>query len=79
MPYDVFVSALHVHLDHDQCLETAVLQGPVKQVRACAEALMAERGVRHGNLHLVPTTVSAQAHQHGRSQTAKHTHRRPKT
>ena len=77
--HDVFVSALHVHLDHDNCLETAVLQGPVMQVRQCAEALVAERGVRHGKLHLVPTSVTATAHRHGHKHAGKHTHRRPKS
>lgn len=51
------LSTLHVHLDHDDCLEVAVLRGHLKQVREFAASLIAERGVRHGQLHLVPVEV----------------------
>lgn len=63
------MATMHVHLDHDTCLETMALRGPLKQVKAFAESLIAERGVRHGNLHLVPVTleisqVRGEAHVH---------------
>jgi len=51
------LATLHVHLDHDHCLETMALRGPVPAVRAFGEALIAERGVRHGHLHLVPVAL----------------------
>lgn len=52
------LSTLHVHLDHDNCLEIAVLRGPLQKVRSFGETLIAERGVRHGHLHLVPVELS---------------------
>ncbi len=68
------LSTLHVHLDHDNCLEATVLRGRLTQVRAFGEALIAERGVRHGQLHLIP--VDAQFTQvHGQP----HVHLRPAT
>ena len=51
--HDLTVSSLHVHLDHDHCIESVILRGATQAVRACADALMAERGVRHGSLNLV--------------------------
>ena len=51
------MATMHVHLDHDNCLETMALRGPLKQVQAFAESLIAERGVRHGHLHLVPVAL----------------------
>ena len=51
--HELVVSAMHVHLDHDHCLETVILKGPTAAVRGFASAITAERGVRHGQLNLV--------------------------
>ena len=68
--HDLVVSAMHVHLDHDHCLETLILRGPTAEVRALADALSAERGVRHGRLNLIPVEAEAvRAHSHSRPRT----------
>lgn len=51
--HDLVVSTMHVHLDHEHCLENVVLKGPAPQVRAFAESTQAERGVRHAQLNMV--------------------------
>jgi CopG family nickel-responsive transcriptional regulator len=51
--HDLVVSTMHVHLDHDHCLETVVLRGAAGVVREYAQSVQAERGVRHGLLNLV--------------------------
>ena len=56
--HDLVVSTLHVHLDHEHCLETVVLKGPALAVRAFADQTQAEKGVRHGVLNLVTVKVS---------------------
>lgn len=48
------VTTNHVHLDHDSCLETAILRGPVAALRAYADGVLGQRGVIHGNLFLIP-------------------------
>lgn len=63
--HDLSVATLHVHLDHDHCLETSVLRGPLGRIRRFAEQFIARRGVRHGDLHLVPVTVERGSHVHG--------------
>ncbi len=68
--HDVVVSSMHVHLDHDNCLETLFLRGHTEEVRAFAEKLSAERGVRHGTLNLIPVESEGPHH---------HVHSRPKT
>lgn len=68
--HDLVVATTHVHLDHDNCLETVMLRGKTEVVRRFADALIAERGVRHGQLNLVPVDVDA---GHG------HVHSHPKT
>ena len=51
--HDMVVSTMHVHLDHQHCLETVILKGPTAAVRSFANGLQAERGVRHANINLV--------------------------
>jgi CopG family nickel-responsive transcriptional regulator len=68
--HDVVVSSMHVHLDHDNCLETLFLRGHTDEVREFAEKLSAERGVRHGILNLIPVESEAPHH---------HVHSRPTT
>ena len=43
------LSTMHVHLDHDSCLEVAVLRGPAKAVRALADDTVSQRGVVSGD------------------------------
>jgi CopG family nickel-responsive transcriptional regulator len=53
--HDLSVSTLHVHMDHEDCLEVSVLKGTVAEVRAFADAVTTQRGVRFGKLHVIPT------------------------
>jgi len=46
------ISTLHVHLDHDHCLEVLVLRGKSARVRQIADRLIATKGVQHGRLTL---------------------------
>ena len=62
--HDLTVSTMHAHLDHDECIETAILQGPARTVRRFAEGIIAERGVRHGQLNLI-SVAPGRLHQHG--------------
>jgi len=77
--HDLVVSSMHVHLDHDNCLETLFLRGHTVEVRSFAEKLIAERGVRHGQLNLVPVDAETTTHQHHRSLISGHLHSRPRT
>jgi len=63
------MATMHVHLDHDNCLETMALKGPLNKVKDFGESLIAERGVRHGHLHIVPVAleisrIGGQPHVH---------------
>lgn len=44
------LSTLHVHLDHDHCLEVIVVRGAAERVRQIADALISMKGVKHGRL-----------------------------
>ena len=49
------VSTLHVHLDHDNCLEVVLLRGLARNVERIADALISMKGIRHGQLVLTET------------------------
>jgi CopG family nickel-responsive transcriptional regulator len=44
------LSTLHVHLDHDNCLEVLVVRGKASEVKHIADTLIATKGVKHGRL-----------------------------
>lgn len=62
--HDLTISTMHAHLDHDQCIESVILKGTVQRVRDFSEEIIAERGVRHGQLNLISVELS-KAHSHG--------------
>jgi CopG family transcriptional regulator, nickel-responsive regulator len=67
-------ATLHVHVSHDSCLEVTVLRGRSTEVKAFADHVIAERGVRHGHVVFMPADVDAHAHDHDHG----HTHRETK-
>lgn len=71
--HDMVVSAMHVHLDHESCLETLMLRGPAERVRTFADALIAQPGVRHGRINLVPVDVDRRYHLAGHLHVHPHT------
>jgi CopG family transcriptional regulator, nickel-responsive regulator len=46
----IIQSSLHVHLDHENCLEVIVLRGEGQDVRKAAEKMMSLKGVKHVKL-----------------------------
>jgi len=67
--HDLAQATLHVHLDHDSCLEVTVLKGRGADVQEFADHIIAERGVRHGHVVYLPAEA---AHQHGRGESHSH-------
>ncbi len=47
---EFIISALHVHLDHDHCLEVIAARGPSEKLKAMAEKLIGTRGVVRGDV-----------------------------
>lgn len=48
--HHLILSVQHVHLDHDNCLETIAVKGRASQLKDLANRLIALKGVRHGEL-----------------------------
>jgi CopG family nickel-responsive transcriptional regulator len=70
---DLAQATLHVHIDQESCLEVTVLRGRGAEVKAFADHVVAERGIRHGHVAMIPIE-SGPSHGHGHS--AKHSHRK---
>ena len=65
--HDLARATLHVHLDHESCMEVTVLKGPGEDVQELADDIIAKRGVRHGQVVYLPAGPHAQspAHRNG--------------
>lgn len=48
--HQAIISALHVHLDHDNCLEVVVVRGKAADVKRLSDELIGTKGVKHGKL-----------------------------
>jgi CopG family nickel-responsive transcriptional regulator len=62
--HELSLASMHAHLDHDSCMEVTILRGKVDKVQHFAEHVIAERGVRHGRVVLVPTDLLIKPHTH---------------
>lgn len=75
--HDLSLATMHIHLDHDNCMEVTVLKGDSSEVRHTAEHVIAERGVRHGRLIMIPVEMETRRHSHGDA-ARQHSHIRVK-
>jgi CopG family nickel-responsive transcriptional regulator len=48
--HESILSTLHVHLDHDNCLEILVVKGRASKIQEIANTLISTKGVKHGRL-----------------------------
>ncbi|MDE3199016.1 MAG: nickel-responsive transcriptional regulator NikR [Acidobacteriota bacterium] len=50
--FAAILSSVHVHLDHDNCLEVILVRGKSSLVQNLANSLIATKGVKHGRFLL---------------------------
>jgi CopG family nickel-responsive transcriptional regulator len=55
---DMVVSTMHVHLDHDHCLEVIVLRGRATALQEMAAELRGLKGIRKGQFVLASTAAT---------------------
>ena len=53
--HQMIVSVMHVHLEHDNCLEVMVLKGKAHEAKELAGKLIGVKGVKHGKLTITST------------------------
>ncbi len=68
---DLSIASLHVHVDEASCLEVSLLRGVKSEVEHFAQHVIGERGVRYGQLVVVPASAEEGARGHS------HDHRHP--
>ncbi|MBC7797937.1 MAG: nickel-responsive transcriptional regulator NikR [Pyrinomonadaceae bacterium] len=48
--HHLVVSVLHVHINHNDCMEVIVLRGDIQHIRQLSDGLLSLKGVKHGEL-----------------------------
>ena len=72
--HHLVAATLRVALDHESCMEVSVLRGRSTEVESFAGHVNAERGVRHGQLAMMPATIETERHAHGHGRPHAHAH-----
>jgi CopG family nickel-responsive transcriptional regulator len=70
---DRVVSSMHVHLDHDLCLEVIVLRGPAAALQEIAAELSGLKGIHQAQL-VIARAVGGEAAAHGHTHPHPHSH-----
>ncbi len=50
--YDKIITAQHLHVDHERCLEVVLVRGKANEIKELADKIQALKGVLHVNLAL---------------------------
>lgn len=61
---DRVVSSMHVHLDHDLCLEVIVLRGPAPDLQELAAELSGLKGIHQAQLVIARAVATGHGHAH---------------
>jgi CopG family transcriptional regulator, nickel-responsive regulator len=72
--HDISVASLQVFLDHHTRMEVDILGGDSAAVRKFGEQVIAERGVRHGRLIMLPAEFKTENHAHSHKEKHRHRH-----
>ena len=72
--HELSLASMHAHLDRESCLEVTILRGKADKVQEFADHVIAERGVRHGRVVVVPTDLLIKPHTHADGTTHGHLH-----
>lgn len=73
--HDLSIATVQVHLDHESCLAISVLRGASTAIDQFAKHVIAQRGVRHGKLMMIPVDFCEENHPHA-GEARPHTHMR---
>lgn len=72
--HDLSVGSLQIPLDHHSRMEVNILCGETGDVRKLGQHVIAERGVRHGRLVMLPVELKTETHKHGKRRSHRHVH-----
>ena len=67
------ISTMHVHITHDKCVEAVVMKGPVARVLDLARETVAQTGIEHGQINVIPSDAQGDhGHDHGHDHDHQH-------
>jgi CopG family transcriptional regulator, nickel-responsive regulator len=52
--HHVVIASQHVHLDHDNCMETVILKGRIVDVEKCVDSISSQTGIAHAKVNIIP-------------------------
>ncbi|MFY9326878.1 MAG: nickel-responsive transcriptional regulator NikR [Georgfuchsia sp.] len=52
--HNLAIATVHAHISHDDCVETVILRGATREVTDFAQSVIAETGIRHGQVQIIP-------------------------
>jgi CopG family transcriptional regulator, nickel-responsive regulator len=61
---ELVVSAMHVHLNHDLCMELIALRGPAAELQSLAAALSGLKGIHQAQLVIARAEAITTHHHH---------------
>jgi CopG family nickel-responsive transcriptional regulator len=70
--HHVIISTMHIHLNHQQCLEILVVRGEVQKLRELQQRIQVLKGVGYAELSV--THLDEQGHVYGHSHSHSHDH-----
>ncbi|MBF0288220.1 MAG: nickel-responsive transcriptional regulator NikR [SAR324 cluster bacterium] len=53
--FDLIISNVHVHIDHDNCLEVILLKGDNRRIKEISDEVISLKGVKYGKLTAATT------------------------
>ncbi len=56
--HHLIISVMHVHLEHEHCLEVLVIKGKAAEAKELANKIIGTKGVKHGKLTITSTGES---------------------
>jgi CopG family nickel-responsive transcriptional regulator len=63
--HDLSLATMHLHLDNDSCMEVTALKGSSSEVQHFADHIIAERGVRYGQVVMIPAGKASKSSRKG--------------
>ncbi|OXM85140.1 nickel-responsive transcriptional regulator NikR [Paenibacillus rigui] len=68
------ISTMHVHLNHEQCLEIIVVRGNLSKLRELKQQIQVQKGVLYAELSVTYLDEDGKGHTHDPSHGHTHTH-----
>ena len=72
--HHAIISTMHIHLNHQQCLEILVVRGEVQKLRELQQRIQVLKGVGYAELSVTHVDEHSHSHGHGHHHGHHHVH-----